>query len=65
MSDNIAQLTRVTSLNVRLFVVFVSLRSRCLHQLYRNAFTEIPAVVLAMTQLTFLDVSGRRRFARC
>jgi hypothetical protein len=30
-----------------------------------NAFTEIPAGVLVMTQLTFLNVSRRRRFARC
>ncbi len=56
VSDNIAQLTRVTTVWVRLFVV----SCRCfdlLQQLYRNAFTEIPAGVLVMTQLTNLNVS--------
>ncbi len=64
VSDNIAQLTRVTKLRVRLFL-FSSLSSRLLHQLNDNAFTEIPAGVLGMTQLTSLQVSRRRRFARC
>ena len=58
VSDNIAQLTRVTKLEVRLFCFrVVDLR---LQQLWGNAFSEIPAGVLAMTQLTFLTVSRRR-----
>ncbi len=65
VSDNIAQLTRVTQLWVRLFLFSCRCFDTSLHQLYRNAFTEIPAGVLTMTQLTWLDVSRRRRFARC
>ncbi len=64
VSDNIVQLSLVTKLLVRHFVVFVSLLD-AVHQLYGNAFTEIPAGVLVMTQLTRLNVSRRRRFARC
>ena len=66
VSNNIAQLTRVTKLEVRLFFFFFRVVALTpLHQLHCNAFTEIPSGVLTMTQLTSLSVSRRRRLARC
>ena len=63
VSDNVAELTRVTDLWVSTrfcfrFVLTLSL------QLYNNALTAIPAGVFAMTQLTSLNVRCARPCAR-
>ncbi|MBT9559693.1 MAG: leucine-rich repeat domain-containing protein [Myxococcales bacterium] len=62
VSDNIAELTRVTRLSVSSRFSFCFALTPSL-QLHNNSFTAIPAGVLAMTQLTSMDVRrhhGRR-----